>query len=162
LRQNKNMFYSALEVSLSESKPEAPAIEGWFHGNHEEAHLIGTRCRGCGTYYFPKESEYCRSGACASTELEEVALSNTGTLWSYTNNGYEPPRPYISPTKPFVPFAIAAVELEREKIVVLGMVVAPLTCADLEVGMKMELVIDTLFEDDDKRHLVWKWRPVAA
>ena len=147
---------------MSEAKPEAPAIEGWFGGTREKAHLIGTRCRGCGTVYFPKESDYCRSGACASTDFEEIELSRTGTLWSYTNNGYEPPLPYVSPTKPYAPFAIAAVELDAEKIVVLGMVVAPLTCDDLKVGMKMELVIDTLFEDENKRHLVWKWRPVAA
>jgi uncharacterized protein len=97
---------------------------------------------------------------CDSTEFDEVELSRYGKLWSYTNNGYEPPPPYVSPTKPFEPFAIAAVELEKERMVVLGMVAPPFTCADLRVGMEMELVIAQLFEDDEKRTTVWKWRPV--
>jgi len=32
----------------------------------------------------------------------------------------------------------------------------------LEVGMEMELAVDTLYRDDDCDYLVWKWRPVAA
>ncbi len=147
---------------MSERKPEVPAIEGWFRGTREAACLVGTRCRACGTYYFPKETTFCRSPLCASTEFDEVELSRRGKLWSFTNNGYEPPRPYIAPTKPFEPFTVAAVELEREKMVVLGMVVAPLGCADLTVGMEMEIVLDTLFEDDEKTTTIWKWRPVQA
>ncbi|NRA10061.1 MAG: hypothetical protein HRU02_18035 [Myxococcales bacterium] len=33
---------------------------------------------------------------------------------------------------------------------------------DLEVGAEMELVFDTLFEDDENEYVVWKWRKVAA
>ena len=28
--------------------------------------------------------------------------------------------------------------------------------------MEMELVLDTLFEDDENEYVVWKWRPAAA
>ncbi len=147
---------------MSVSKPEVPAIPGWISGSGDEGHLVGTRCKACGTYYFPKETTFCRSPVCTSTEFEELPLSRVGRLWSFTNNGYEPPPPYVSPKKPYEPFAIAAVELAREKMVVLGMVLAPFTCADLRVGMDMELVLDTLFEDETQRQLVWKWRPVKA
>ncbi|MBC7174491.1 MAG: OB-fold domain-containing protein [Polyangiaceae bacterium] len=147
---------------MSATKPEVPAAPGWVSGTRDEAHLVGTRCKACGTYYFPKETTFCRSPICEGTEFEEVELSRRGTLWSFTSNGYEPPAPYVSPTKPFEPFAIAAVELEREKLVVLGMVVAPLQCADLRVGMEMELVLDTLFETETERQIVWKWRPVKG
>jgi uncharacterized protein len=147
---------------VSASKPEAPAIPGWIAGEGDEAHLVGARCVACGTYYFPKESAFCRSPICTGTEFEELPISRRGTLWSFTNSGYEPPPPFVSTTKPYVPFAIAAVELEREKMVVLGMVAAPFGCADLRVGMEMELVLDTLFEDDVQRHLGWKWRPLGA
>ena len=27
--------------------------------------------------------------------------------------------------------------------------------------MEMELVLDTLYEDDENEYVVWKWRPVA-
>ena len=28
---------------------------------------------------------------------------------------------------------------------------------DMEVGMEVELRIDTLFEDDENEYVVWKW-----
>jgi hypothetical protein len=64
-----------------------------------------------------------------------------------------------------VPFAIAAVELEREKMIVLGQVVQGTGVAALEIGMTMELVIETLSEtqgaNGPERHLGWKWKPAA-
>ena len=43
-----------------------------------------------------------------------------------------------------------------------GQVVDGVTVADLKVGMSVEMVIDTLYEDDDHEYLVWKWKPVAT
>jgi uncharacterized OB-fold protein len=63
---------------------------------------------------------------------------------------------------PFEPYAIAAVELEAEKMVVLGQVVPGVAVADLEAGMEMEVVVEKLYEDDDHEFMIWKWRPVAA
>ena len=85
-----------------------------------------------------------------------------GRLWSYTDANYQPPEPYVPVTDPHVPFCIAAVELEQEKMVVMGQVVAGITVDDLEVGMEMELVIDTLLTDDQGDQLIWKWRPVGV
>jgi uncharacterized OB-fold protein len=62
---------------------------------------------------------------------------------------------------PFEPYTVAAVELEAEKMVVLGQV-SGASVADLEAGMEMEIVLDTLYEDDEHEYMVWKWRPVAA
>jgi hypothetical protein len=61
---------------------------------------------------------------------------------------------------PFVPYAIAAVELSEEKMVVLGQVASDVDFARLKAEMEMELVLETLFEDDDSEYLVWKWKPV--
>ena len=136
-----------------------PAVEGWFAWESGEPHLIGTRCKQCGSYFFPKETAMCRNPRCTSEELEELALSRRGTLWSYTNNCYQPPAPYVSPD-PFVPYVVAAVELEREGLVVLGQVVGSVTVEDLRSGMTMELVVDTLFKDDEQEAVIWKWKPV--
>ena len=38
----------------------------------------------------------------------------------------------------------------------------PTDPASLEVGQEMELVVDTLSEDDENEYLVWKWRPADA
>jgi uncharacterized OB-fold protein len=90
-----------------------------------------------------------------------VELSRRGRVWSFTNNCYAPPEPYVSPD-PFEPYAIAAVELELEKMVVLGQVADGIQVEQLEAGLEVELVLDTLYEDEDNEYLVWKWRPTAA
>jgi uncharacterized OB-fold protein len=141
-------------------KTEKPFLPGWFGDGEGGAHLIGSRCTGCGTYYFPREARACRNPACGGEQFEAVPLSRHGRLWSYTNACYQPPEPYVSP-EPFVPFAVAAVELEREKMVVLGPVVPGVEVASLRVGMPMELVIATLSETPTERHLAWNWKPSA-
>ena len=105
------------------TKTAVPAMEGWFAPDADPPHLIGTRCTRSGTYFFPPERTMSRVPGFADSPLEEVALSRTGTLWSYTNAGYQPPEPYLPVTDPFEPFAIAAVELADEQMVVLGQVV---------------------------------------
>ena len=57
------------------TKTRTPAIEGWFTTEGEPA-LLGTRCRECGTYFFPRETTFCRNPACRSTALDEVPLSS--------------------------------------------------------------------------------------
>ena len=141
------------------SKAQVPAIEGWFT-NEAQPHLLGSRCKRCKSYFFPKEALFCRNPGCAGTEFEEVPLSRTGKLWSFTTNHYAPPAPYVSPD-PFVPYTVAAVELDEEKMVVLGQLAAGVDPASLQVGMNVELVLETLYEDDKAEHLVWKWKPVC-
>ena len=80
-------------------------------------------------------------------------------MWSFTDNRYQPPAPYVSPD-PFVPYAIAAVELERERMVVLGQLDAGVDTAGLRAGQEVELVVGRLYEDDEHEYMVWKWRPV--
>lgn len=142
-------------------KSPAAAIEGWYTMDPDNACLLGARCTDCGTYYFPKHIVYCRNPGCDSESFAEVELSKTGTIWSYTNACYQPPEPYVA-AEPFAPFAIAAVELEREKMIVLGQVVAGVEVGELSVGDAVELVLDALHEDDQHTRMVWKWRPVKA
>jgi uncharacterized OB-fold protein len=56
---------------------------------------------------------------------------------------------------------VAAVELANERMVVLGQLAPGVDPASLELGMEMELVLDTLFEDESTEHIVWKWKPVG-
>jgi uncharacterized OB-fold protein len=145
---------------MSAEKTRVPAVEGWFTLDAEKPQLLGSQCTSCKSFFFPKESLYCRNPACAGTEFADVPLSRTGKIWSFTNAGYQPPPPYI-PADPFVPFAIAAVELEEERMVVLGQVAAGVGVDQLKVGMQVELALETLYEDDATEYMVWKWKPVA-
>jgi hypothetical protein len=57
---------------------------------------------------------------------------------------------------------VAAVEREREQMVVLGQVVPGVGVEALSAGMEMELVLDTLYEDHENEYVVWKWRPAVS
>jgi uncharacterized protein len=140
-----------------------PAIEGWFTTGDDASApaLLGSRCAKCGTYAFPAETLSCRNPDCASDSFESVELSRRGHIWSYTDACYQPPPPYMA-ADPYVPFCLAAVELATEKLVVMGQVVADVTVDDLSIGDEVELVVDTLYSEDDTDYLVWKWRPVGA
>ena len=146
------------------TRTRVPALgaEGWFTPDADAPTLIGQRCTACGTYVFPRANLGCPNPACTSVDLEEVPLSRRGTIWSYTDARYQPPPPYVVPTDEHVPFAIAAVELATEGIVVMGQVVAGVSVHDLTVGQEVELVVDVLFSDDDTDHLIWKWKPITA
>lgn len=142
-------------------KPRRHAVAGWFTEDAAGGPaLLGSRCTACGAYAFPKETFACRNPHCGSTTLEEVPLSRRGRLWSWTDNRYPPPPPFVA-GDPFEPYAIAAVELEREQMVVLGQVARGVATARLQVGAPMELVVETLFADDEADHVIWKWKPVG-
>ncbi|HRE01845.1 MAG TPA: OB-fold domain-containing protein [Ilumatobacteraceae bacterium] len=137
-------------------------MTGWFTersatGTNRPA-LTGQRCGTCGTYVFPPRSGGCPSPHCTADELESVELSSAGRVWSYTENRYAPPPPYVAPD-PFVPYALAAVELEREGIVVLGKVGDGLLAADLRVGMPMRLGLEVSHRDGDHDVIVYTWVP---
>jgi hypothetical protein len=146
---------------MSQAKTRVPAIEGWFTLDEQTPALLGSRCTTCGNFAFPKETYFCRNPLCEGSSFDEVELSRTGTVWSFTDACYQPPKPYEA-ADPYVPFAIAAVELAAEQMVVMGQIVPGVGVGDLTVGTEVELMLDTLYEDDDHEYVVWKWRPVGA
>lgn len=136
-----------------------PAIDGWFATDESGApYLIGSKCHQCGTFVFPPRANNCPNPACDGDELAQVPLSRRGTLWSYTENRYPPPAPYPAPD-PFEPFAIAAVQLADEGLIILGKVVDGTLAEDLKVGMEMELATMTLYVDEDGvERVVHAWK----
>jgi uncharacterized OB-fold protein len=123
--------------------------------------LIGTRGKQTGSFFFPPTGAIAADPAAPFEEREEVKLSRRGKVWSWTTGNYAPPAPYVSPD-PFEPYAVVAVELPEEKMVILGQLASGYDVQDISLGQEMELVLGTLFEDDDNEYLIWKWRPVAA
>jgi uncharacterized OB-fold protein len=147
-------------AAVGEAKKVAPTIEGWFTSG-EKPHLIGSQCKQCHTYFFPKVDLFCKNPSCQSTEFDEVELSRTGKVWSYTEHYYQPPEPFMAPD-PFEPYSIAAVELEKEKMVILGQLAEGVKHSELKAGLEVELVVEKIYEDDDTEFTVWKWKPLAA
>ncbi|MET3960810.1 putative OB-fold protein [Marmoricola sp. OAE513] len=137
-----------------------PAIEGWFTDGAEPA-LLGSKCTTCSTVFFPKTSGYCKNPACDGEEFADTELSRTGRIWSYTDAQYQPPPPYIPASDPYVPFALAAVELP-EGLVILGQVADGFGVKDIKVGDEVELVVETLYTDETGERTTWRWRPTGV
>jgi uncharacterized protein len=146
---------------LASTPRRVPAIEGWFTID-DEPRLIGNRCTSCATVFFPKASFFCRNPDCDGEEFEAAELSRRGRIWSFTDAQYQPPPPYIAPPGDYEPFALAAVELEDEQMVILGQIAKGFGVADLSVGQQVELVVEDLYSDGDHDYVVYKWRPVGA
>lgn len=132
-----------------------PAIDGWFAAG-SDPHLIGQSCAACSTTVFPPAATTCPNPSCRGDDLTTRPLARTGTVWSWATNHYEPPAPYISPD-PFVPYTVVAAELDDEGIVVLGQLAADADPADLHVGAPVEVVVDTLFTDDEGPRTIWRF-----
>ena len=142
--------------AIDEAKP---AIDGWFATDESGSpHLIGSRCPSAAPMSSRRGPRLPRTPPATASRLEAVALSRRGKLWSYAENRYAPPPPYPA-SDPFEPFAIAAVQLADEGLIVLGKVVKGTLAADLNVGMEMELATEPLYRDDDGvERTVYAWR----
>jgi uncharacterized protein len=125
-----------------------PVAEGLFTWPSDAPRLIGSRCTACGTTTFPKQGSCPK---CAGSDTEQQLLSRTGSLWSYTVQGFRPKEPYNGPEE-FEPYGVGYVELPGEV-----MVEARLTENDpdaLEIGAPMELVVVPFRRDDDGNDIV--------
>ena len=47
-------------------------------------------------------------------------------------------------------------------MIILGQLAEGVDPDTIEVGQEMELVLGTLYEDDENEYIIWKWKPVAA
>jgi hypothetical protein len=139
-------------LQRSKDKKQVPVEEGLFTWAPGEPRLIGSRCKTCGTYSFPK-SYSCPNPDCDAKDVEEVLLSRRGKLASYTIQRYNPP---LFKMEPFRPFAIGLVELP-EGINVLGILTST---ENLRTGMNLEMVVEGLYTEGENEVVTWKFRPV--
>jgi uncharacterized protein len=112
-----------------------PVHEGLFTADH----LLGGRCGACRRHHFPSTTT-CPH--CGSTDVTEVALSDTGTLWAWTAVTAPPPG-----YRGDVPFGFGVVELP-EGIRVITRLGEP-DPGRLSFGQPMRLDIAPLHEEDD-------------
>lgn len=152
----------------SHAGPATPVVDGWFTTD-DAPRLLAARCTACAAVWFPPTGRDCPNPGCEAhqqgtpegTQVEELALSREGTVWSYTDARYQPPPPYIPPPGDYEPFALAAVELP-EGLVVLGQLAQGYGVDDVRVGSPVELVVEPLYVDDTGERLVWRWRPTGV
>ncbi len=128
------------------SGTKEPFQNGLFVKNGRGALLAG-RCPSCGRVFFPRR-EACPE--CGPGELEPLELTGPASLYSYT-------RVMMPVHKYKPPFTLAWVEFP-EQVRVMGQVRED--GGELTLGMKMRLTIDTLWSEDDKDFIGYKFEPV--
>ncbi len=125
-----------------------PIREGAFREDAGGGVLLGNKCTACGQIFFPKV-KLCL--ACLHEELEEAPLSRRGRLYSYTIAHM--PCSFFSP-----PHAMGYVDFPE------GVrVFAPLKIIEekpFEVGMEMEVVIEKLWDLEEKEVIGYVMKPV--
>ena len=117
--------------------------------------LLALKCKKCGTYVFPAEAELCIK--CLGKEFEEVELSQTGTLRSYTVH-------YRPVNTPFpVPHAVGQVDLLPERVSIFAPLkiegeLTPLN--EFKSGSKVQLIMDDYYTVDDVTTYGYKFKVV--
>ena len=133
-------------------------IPGLMDWSTDEVRLMSAKCNSCDTYFFPKGHYQHRPG-CSREGVEDVLLPNKGKLASYVVQHYTPPPPFKFEKSP-VPYGIALVEFEDERIQVAG-IIMDTDLKSLELGMKMETITLRMFTNDEKQDVVtWAFRAV--
>lgn len=118
-----------------------------FKETPEGVVLVGNKCTSCGTRFFPK-ADFCNQ--CLNKEMEELILSKRGTLYSYTITRVPVGRYPI-------PHAIGMITLP-EKV----RITAPLIMGeeDFKIGAEMEMEITTLWTEEDRDVIGYKFKAV--
>ena len=125
-----------------------PVREGTFVESSEGGILVANKCKSCGQIFFPKAS-LCLT--CTNDDMEELQLSRRGKLYAYTIGRM--PSMHFKP-----PYAIGYVDMPE------GIrIFAPLKMTDdtpVHIGMDMEVVIEELWQEDDKEVIGYKFMPI--
>lgn len=119
----------------------------WEREESQNVRLRGTFCAACGNLQFPmtRVCVVCRS----TGNLEERPMPRTGTVFTYTKDYL-----YEAPVQPTV---MAVVELDGG-----GKFLCQMTdcVGEVEIGMRVELVLRRMREGPAMHHYYWKCRAI--
>ena len=127
-----------------------PSADCWVEDGGQ-VFLIGSRCPQCGKHAFPRRT-FC--DACGtSAGMEPVRLSNTGTLYSFSEV-------HIAPKMFATPYVIGYVDLPHD-VRVLGQVEHP--AADLKPGDAVTVVLGVIRKSDSGQPVIsYKFRKIGG
>ena len=125
--------------------------DGVFEIRDGKPVLLGSRCTNCDNHMYPRQTGCPR---CLFNEQEDVELATSGTLWTWTVQAFPPKAPpYLGPVgDDFTPYGVGYVELPGQLKVESRLTVSDPTA--LQSGMDMELVGETIGQDEDGNDLV--------
>ena len=126
-----------------------PVEKGLFDipsSKEDPVYLNGSRCKTCGRYHFPVVE---RCYVCSGQDLEDVKMGRNATIYTYTNNNYTPPGGIY---KGKVPYGLGVVLLDEGILITTRINEAD--PSKLKIGMKVELMLETLYTDNEKNEEV--------
>jgi uncharacterized OB-fold protein len=104
----------------------------------ERGIVVGTKCKGCGTLYFPPRPDCSR---CLSSDMEWPEITGKGKLISYSTLIYAP-----TGFEADLPYTIALVEFEN-KMKVFGRLSKEIKEEEIAIGMELKYSVIKLPND---------------
>ena len=130
-----------------------PVIPGAFVIEENRPYLIGTKCSKCGAAFFPPR--YVCNQCLSDEGMEKARLSNIGRLYAYTTIN-------IASREFNPPYMFGYVVLEADNIRIPTLITGVDNPETLKTGMKMEMVIERLRDDNKGNELItYKFRPAV-
>lgn len=111
--------------------------------------LLGAKCRACGHVLAPLTTTCCY---CRGEDLEEVALSNKGNLYSYTI--VHQPHPKFG-----APYAVGFIELSDGGPRIFASLKAK-EGKEFKIGMDMELIVEKLWDEENNEIIGPRFQPM--
>jgi uncharacterized OB-fold protein len=100
----------------------------------EQGKVMGTRCKDCGTQFFPPRADCYK---CLASNMEWFEVGGKGKLISYSKLEYAP-----QGFGEDLPYSIAILDYGDYKV--FGRIAGSVPEEEIEVGMEMETVANTL------------------
>lgn len=136
-----------MEEGISKKK-NFPFREGLFKKESNKSFLIGNRCEICGQIFFPSKP-FCFN--CFNKKMQTIKFVPKGKLYSFTTV-------YMSSVHFEAPYTVGWIDLTE------GVrIFTPIKVSEgqsLEIDMEMELVIDELWQEEEKSVVGYKFSPV--
>ena len=123
--------------------------EGLIQEKNEKGVLLASKCGSCGRVYFPQR-EFCPE--CRGSGLKTIVLSSKGLLYTYTIVNM--PSAHYKP-----PYVIGWVEFP-EGVRVFGLIDIDEE-TELKIGMELKPVAATLWEEEEKKIIAYRFTPVS-
>jgi uncharacterized OB-fold protein len=135
----------------------APVVQGLFEGQGDATRLLASRCRGCGSVYFPR-SLSCRHPRCTDKAPQDILLGPEGSLYSVTVQAYRPPPLFVMDD--WAPYALGLIDMPEGLRIMAMLTGRP--PQDWRIGEPVALTTGVLSRDGEGREvLTYQFRPLA-
>jgi len=107
----------------------------------QQGKIMGTRCKTCGTQFFPPRADCCES---LDSDMEWFEVTGSGTLQTYSTLFYAP-----TGFEKYLPYTIAVVDFGSLKV--FGRLDSAISPERIAIGMPLNLAVHKV----DEAHIIY-------